>query len=126
MRFNLGHTDQAAQQVDVVGHDNEVAQMIILTVAGMQALGDDLRELRMPQEALAVATIEVIHELPSKFGVEFRFQVRKLAELSFPIRLVPVDSVTALPIVAAGVPRSNRACGTESAVRNVMKYVAPG
>src|SRR5581483_8589587 len=86
------------QQVDVVRHDDEVGHQVPVAVKVQQAIGDDLRTVRPPEDTGPVAPVEGLLP-PGRYEfAEFVPEVgREPPQPPLPVLGVGVDAVTTEP-----------------------------
>jgi len=77
LAFDLGGAAKANKQMNVIGHDNKVAQVISVAIKMKQTIGNYFCGCWLSQEALAMALIEICHELSRKSCIvlAFAFQI---------------------------------------------------
>ena len=109
----------------MVGHHDEVTEMIAVVVKMFEVFGNNSSQIRSAQGAISVPLIQILHKLTSENLVVLDIQVRLAAEHASPRSGCRIDSLAPQPSIRRAYQLRNNSCGTESAVRNVTKTSLP-
>lgn len=92
---------ERGEQMDVIRHDDEVEHLVAITVEVRQAVGDEVCDLGLSEDARAVAGVECFMPAGGEAVVVFDHQVgRKFLDPQLPAFLGGIDSVVVEPAIA--------------------------
>lgn len=106
--FDLGIAQQTEEHVNVVGHDDVVAQVVASTVKVLQRRRHEPGRRGVAQLAGADSAVQVLHELPGEGGVELAVQVGHRPQLRLPLGRGGIDAVAPQPVVPLPMPETQQ------------------
>ena len=112
LSLDLRCPDQSDKQVDVIGHDHKISQVVSSTVKVLQALGNNLGARATSEYARAVTFVETVEVLAGKRVVVFAEQ--RFGESFKPLGPTGLNGTNAVsfePILASTMPKISHTLG---------------
>ena len=104
---------ERSEEVDVIRHDDEVEHLITIAIEVKKAVGDDVSDIVLGENARAVARVESIIPALGEAVMVFSHQVgRQLLHLHLPAFLGEIDAVEVEPTIPIRPP----------AIQNILRH----
>ena len=87
----------------MIGHEDEIAQVISFAIEMFQSVGHGVRNGALFQQALAESTIQILHKSPRECCMELLFKFGLVTQLNFPFT-TSVKTVVRQPLLTPKVP----------------------